>query len=113
MFACRIFFTFHRRPIPQILRAHMYLSTLSMVDLSISTQGSEAEMEVVDYPWLTNWDVGTLNDRSRFDEASEIYQLGKVLEEFENLIHSSEGKNLVLMLKTKQLTALQALKHPW
>jgi len=54
-----------------------------------------------------------LNDDGHFDKVSEIYQLGKVQENFKDLIHSSEGSDLVLRLKTKKLTAVEALHHPW
>ncbi|RIB06855.1 hypothetical protein C2G38_2046463 [Gigaspora rosea] len=62
--------------------------------------------------WLKNWDGGTL-DRKKYTKMSDIYQLGKLLEEFLIIIKSDDGKDFVAKLKKKDMDASEALKRPW
>ena len=56
---------------------------------------------------LRGWDEGTLDDNGQYTTQSDLYELGKMLEEFHNL--SNEGRDL----KRKCMTAAQALNHIW
>ncbi|CAG8789577.1 22414_t:CDS:2, partial [Gigaspora rosea] len=62
--------------------------------------------------WLKNWDDGTL-DRKKYTKMSDIYQFGKLLEEFFIIIKSDDGRGFVAKLKKKDMDASEALKHPW
>ncbi|CAG8801651.1 23339_t:CDS:2, partial [Dentiscutata erythropus] len=61
---------------------------------------------------LKCWDDGTL-DRKKYTKMSDIYQLGKLLEEFLIMIKSEEGRDFIVKLKRKEMDASEALKHPW
>ena len=60
---------------------------------------------------LRGWDEGTLDDNGQYTTQSDLYELGKMLEEFHNL--SNEGRDLATQLKRKCMTATQALNHIW
>jgi len=61
---------------------------------------------------LKDWDEGTLENDRVYTEQSDLYQFGKLLEKFDDLL-SNEGKDFVTLLKGKQMMAENALRHPW
>ena len=50
-------------------------------------------------------------DAGRYMTPSDMYQFGKVLEEFDSLLVSVEGKDFVTKLKGKKMGAKKALEH--
>ncbi|KAG9301312.1 hypothetical protein G9A89_004064 [Geosiphon pyriformis] len=61
---------------------------------------------------LINWDDGTLDKNNLYTTLSDMYQLGKLLEEL-NTVFSSDGQDFISKLKKKMLEADAALQHPW
>ena len=77
-------------------------------------EAGNGEIEIYgDNAPLAAWDDGTLDD-GLYTAMSEMYQLGKLLnEEFGYLIFSDQGKDFVKKLKEKKMIAEEALKHEW
>ncbi|GBC14870.2 hypothetical protein RIR_jg40201.t1 [Rhizophagus irregularis DAOM 181602=DAOM 197198] len=61
---------------------------------------------------LNGWDANTLTKSGHYVYLSEMYQLGKMLEKYNDLM-TAGGKDFVNQLKSKNLTAEEALKHTW
>jgi len=61
---------------------------------------------------LTQWDLGTLDQTNTYTTLSEMYQLGKLLEEL-NTMTSDEGRDFVRRLRDKRMEADAALRHRW
>ncbi|KAG9285596.1 hypothetical protein G9A89_009236 [Geosiphon pyriformis] len=61
---------------------------------------------------LINWDDGTLDKNNLYTTLSDMYQLGKLLEEL-NTVFSNDGQDFISKLKKKMLEADAALQHPW
>ncbi|CAG8636875.1 7798_t:CDS:2 [Paraglomus occultum] len=60
---------------------------------------------------LNEWDENTL-DHGKYKPSSDMYQLGKLLENFSSKL-SANGKDFVDKLKGKKTSAQNALLHSW
>jgi hypothetical protein len=63
--------------------------------------------------WLKDWDNGTLTSQGQYTTQSDMYQFGKLLEQFEGMIESKKGEDFVVKLKNKKMSAMEACKHAW
>ncbi|RIB16588.1 hypothetical protein C2G38_2189559 [Gigaspora rosea] len=61
---------------------------------------------------MKNWDGNTLTSAGYYTYLSDMYQLGKLIESYGNLI-TDNGNDFVNQLKSKNMAAMEALKHPW
>ena len=61
---------------------------------------------------MKNWDGNTLTTKGYYTYSSDMYQLGKLIESYGNLI-TGNGNDFVNQLKSKNMTAMEALRHPW
>ncbi|KAF0453080.1 crinkler family protein [Gigaspora margarita] len=62
---------------------------------------------------LTGWDENTLTNAGCYTSTSDMYQFGKLLERYNNLMTTDDGKDFTNRLKSKCMTAAMALKHKW
>jgi hypothetical protein len=61
---------------------------------------------------LAAWDDDTLDD-GLYTVMSEMYQLGKLLDEKFGYMISDQAEDFVKKLKGKKMTAEEALEHEW
>ncbi|RIB22183.1 hypothetical protein C2G38_2174615 [Gigaspora rosea] len=62
---------------------------------------------------LRGWDENTLTNAGCYTSTSDMYQFGKLLEGYSNLMTTDYGNDFTNRLKSKCMTAVMALKHKW
>ena len=84
-----------------------------LLDLELAKQ---ADCDANLQQWVSTWNSSTLVE-GRYTAASDLYHLGIMLQPYDRLVTSTQGKNFLCLVtmppKDQEESAQSLLEHPW
>ncbi|KAL3151108.1 hypothetical protein ABBQ38_012975 [Trebouxia sp. C0009 RCD-2024] len=94
--------------LPNVLTRHGFEGEYVVVDMEYAGPDcTEWSLDLLD-----KWDAGTLNQTGQYGKMSDMHQIGMRIDSFP-VSKPEILKTFVDLLMAKQLSALDALQHPW